>query len=199
MLKFPPIKNTPLKLPEEFFYKKTYKLPNGSCYNEYKIWDKQGKIIGEIQTGIETISPFSKSPFFPGFKKFQSVYIYYIESHKHNFAQKMLNFIKIESQKSGCEGRFHLYANDCYTQEGKVPPHVAYRKFGMESLYELEIKQVDDFIAEKITLEDLETPEISMYYIPKELKNINIIQPEKDKKIANKTFFQKIIEFLHKK
>lgn len=181
---FGPIKNNNRNLPDALIYKTIRKNEKThQPYDHYTVFNKNGKIIGIIDGKMETIHPLVGDPFFPGFKKFKSFYIYYLRSKEHNFGNKLLDFVQIISKKNGGEGRFHLIASDCYNT--KKPSHIFYRKYGMNSLYTEIIENIDKHIKGKLPLEELDTIDIPMYFLPKEInktKNNNKILP----KIINK-------------
>lgn len=164
-----PIKNTRPNFNNPIIYKATRLNAENMPYEHYTAFDNKGKILGIIDGKMETINPLIGDPFFPGFKKFNSFYVYYLRSHEHNFGNKLLDFVQIISKKNGGEGRFHLIASDRYNV--KKPPHIFYRRYGMDSLYPQLINDLDKYIKGKIKLEDLETIDTPMYFIPKELKN----------------------------
>lgn len=166
---FGPIKNNNRKLPEFLIYKTIRKYDKtNQTYEHYTAFNKNGKVIGIIDGNMETIHPIIGDPFFPGFKKMKSFYIYYLRSKEHNFGNKLLDFVQIISKKNGGEGKFHLIASDRYNI--KKPPHIFYRKYGMNSLYTEIIRDIDRYIKGKINLEDMELIDIPMYFIPKDIK-----------------------------
>lgn len=166
---FGPIKNNNRKIPDILIYK-TIQFDNeyNQPYEHYTAFKKNGKIIGIIDGKMETIYPLIGEPFFPGFKKFKSFYIYYLRSKEHNFGNKLLDFVQQISKKNGGEGRFHLIASDCYNID--KPPHIFYRKYGMNSLAIGIIRNIDKYIKGKIPLEELNLIDIPMYFIPKDIK-----------------------------
>ena len=176
-----PINYNNKKIPETLFYKTLRSDEEyGKPFEHFIAFNKKGKITGIIDGAMETIHPLVGSPFFPGFKKFKSFYVYYIRSHEHNFGNSLLNFVQKISKKNGGKGRFHLIASDCYNPQ--KPPHIFYRKYGMDSLYTEIIRDIDKYIKGKIKLEDLDLIDTPMYFIPKESKQKqNII-----KKITSK-------------
>lgn len=181
---FRPLKNNNQKIPDTFIFKTT-KLNNKTKqpYEHYTAFNKNGKIIGIIDGYMETIHPLSGEPFFPGFKKMKSFYVYYLRSKEHNFGNKLLDFAQIISRKNGGEGRFHLIASDRYNI--KKPPHIFYRKYGMNSLYPEIIRDIDKYIKGKMKIEDIELTDIPMYFIPKDIKKQNN-NPKILPKIINK-------------
>lgn len=163
-----PINYNNKKIPETLFYKTLRSdEEHGKPFEHYIAFNKKGKITGIIDGAMETIHPLVGSPFFPGFKKFKSFYVYYLRSHEHNFGNKLLDFVQNVSKKNGGEGRFHLIASDAYNP--KKPPHIFYRKYGMNSLYTDIIKNIDRHIKGKLSLEDIDTIDIPMYFIPEEI------------------------------
>ncbi len=173
---FGPIKNNNKNIPDTLIYKTIKQDKNTKqLYEHYTAFNKNGKITGIIDGYMETIRPLVGDPFFPGFKKKKSFYVYYIRSKEHNFGNKLLDFAQITSKKKGGEGRFHLIASDRYNIKKK--PHIFYRKYGMNSLYTEAIRDIDKYIKGKIKLDDLELTDIPMYFIPEELKKKSKIFP----------------------
>lgn len=169
MNNFYPYKN-PIhsKVPEEIFYKTTKYLKDGGTMQHYTAFNPQGEIIGRMYGAMETIFPLGSKPFFSDFKPTDSFYIYYIESHKHNFGNRMLDLIQIESKRQGGGGKFHLIASDRFNKQ--KPAHIFYRKYGMDSLQTSLIKRIDKYLKGKISLEDLKLCDIWMFFNPQNPK-----------------------------
>ena len=164
-----PINYNNKKIPETLFYRTLRNDEEyGQPFEHYVAFNKKGKITGIIDGTMETIHPLVGSPFFSGIKNFKSFYVYYLRSHEHNFGNKLLDFVQNISKKNGGEGRFHLIASDCYNPQ--KPPHIFYRKYGMNSLYTEVIRDIDKYIKGKIKLEDIGLIDTPMYFIPKESK-----------------------------
>lgn len=66
-------------------------------------------------------------------------------------------------------GRFHLIATSDFNPQ--KPAHIFYRKYGLDSLYDLTIKKIDRCIKGKLSVSklELELEDIPMYYIPKKI------------------------------
>ena len=166
---FGPINYNNKKIPEILFYKTLRSNSEyGKPYEHYVAFNKKGKITGIIDGTIETIHPSVGPQFFPELKDVKSFYVYYLRSHEHNFGNNLLDFVQKISKKNGGKGRFHLIASDCYN--AKKPPHIFYRKYGMDSLYTEITREIDKHIKGKIKLEDMNLIDIPMYFIPKEPK-----------------------------
>lgn len=172
---FGPINYNNKKIPETLFYKTLISDDEyGKPYEHYISFNKKGKITGIIDGTMETINPLAGSPFFPGLKKFKSFYIYYLRSHEHNFGNNLLDFVQKISKKNGGEGRFHLIASDCYNT--KKPPHIFYRKYGMDSQYTEITREIDKYIKGEIKLEDINLIDTPMYFIPNKSKQNKTIK-----------------------
>lgn len=106
---FGPINYNNKKIPETLFYK-TLRSDDeyGKPYEHYVAFNKKGKITGIIDGTMETIHPLVGSPFFPGFKKFKSFYVYYLRSHEHNFGNNLLDFVQKISKKKWWERQIPL-------------------------------------------------------------------------------------------
>lgn len=186
-----PINYNNKKIPETLFYKTLRSDEEyGKPFEHYIAFNKKGKITGIIDGAMETIHPLVGSPFFPGFKKFKSFYVYYLRSHEHNFGNNLLDFVQKISKQNGGKGRFHLIASDCYNPQ--KPPHIFYRKYGMDSLYTEIIRDIDKYIKGKIKLEDLDLIDTPMYFIPKESK------PKPNNNIKIQNIIKKIISTIKK-
>lgn len=162
-----PIKNRNSKIPDVLIYKSIRADEEGKPYRHYTAFNRKGKIVGVIDGEMQTINSLSGTPFFPGFKNFKSFYVYYLESHQHNFGSKLLDFVQNVSRKNGGEGRFHLIATSDFNPS--KPAHIFYRKYGLDSLHDLTIKNIDRCINGKLSVSklELELEDIPMYYIPK--------------------------------
>lgn len=164
-----PLKNRNKNIPDTFIYKSIRLDDEKQPYRHYTAFNKNGKIIGTIDGEMHTIHPSVGSPFFPGLKSFKSFYVYYLESHQHNFGSKLLDFVQNVSRENGGGGRFHLIATSDFNPQ--KPAHIFYRKYGMDSLYDLTIKNIDRCIKGEIPVSklELELEDIPMYYIPKKI------------------------------
>lgn len=160
-----PIKKT--NVPEVLIYKSMRSDNQGNPYRHYTAFNRKGKIVGLIDGEMHTIHTLTGSPFFPGFKSFKSFYVYYLESHQHNFGSKLLDFVQNISRENGGEGRFHLIATADFTPQ--KPAHIFYRKYGMDSLYDITIRNIDRCIKGKIPVSQLELPDMPMYFIPQKI------------------------------
>lgn len=80
------------------------------------------------------------------------------------YGTAMLDFAKIYSKKTGCNGFFHLFADGCYNPHRL--PHIFYRKYGMSTLNPKIDKKLDKLIVKKqnATYKDFDTEK--MYYPP---------------------------------
>ena len=156
-------------IPEVLIYKSIRADANGTPYRHYTAFNQNGKIIGLIDGEMQTINPLIGSPLFPDLKSFKSFYVYYLESHQHNFGSKLLDFVQNVSRKNGGGGRFHLIATSDFNPQ--KPAHIFYRKYGLDSLYDLTIKKIDRCIKGKLSVSklELELEDIPMYYIPKKI------------------------------
>ena len=92
-------------IPEVLIYKSIRADANGTPYRHYTAFNQNGKIIGLIDGEMQTINPLIGSPFFPDLKSFKSFYVYYLESHQHNFGSKLLDFVQNVSRKKCKEYR----------------------------------------------------------------------------------------------
>lgn len=80
------------------------------------------------------------------------------------YGTAMLDFAKIYSKKTGCNGFFHLFADGCYNPHRL--PHIFYRKYGMSTTnYKID-KKLDKLIkkGKNATYKDFKTEE--MFYPP---------------------------------
>jgi len=77
---------------------------------------------------------------------------------------KMLNFAKKISEKCGCNGYFHLTADDCYTPH-KIP-HVFYWKSGMNSNCKRYNDKLEYFVWRNKDATYKDFPHLEMYYPP---------------------------------
>lgn len=77
---------------------------------------------------------------------------------------KMLNFAKKISEKCGCNGFFHLTADDCYTPH-KIP-HVFYWKFGMNSNCKRYNDKLEYFVWRNKDATYKDFPHLEMFYPP---------------------------------
>ena len=162
-----PLKPKYNKIPDTLFYGAQALDADNRLYNHYCAFNKEGKVLGVIDGKMETLHPLDET-YFPGLKKIRSFNVYYIRSHQHNFGKNLLDFVQVLSRQNGGEGRFHLIASDCYNVD--KPPHIFYRKYGMNSINEDVIRNIDKFISGLIPKENLETIDIPMYYIQKKLE-----------------------------
>lgn len=161
------------KIPNELIYKKRMTAKSGITYDEYVMFNKNGKVIGLMDTVMEDIRPLVGNEFYPSlnFKKFKSLYIDYIESKQKGTGTKLLDYAQIVSKKQGGKGRFHLIASDRFNR--RRPAHIFYRKYGLESPSFSVINDIDSVIKKKATIADIYLIDIPMYFIPKKTKSAN--------------------------
>lgn len=181
MLKYPPLKY-PKKI--DFVIKKTTRTASdGEAYNFYQAFNKKGENLGNILGRVEVLKPNDIPTFFPGLKTIKSFEIKHLRSFKHNFGNKLLDFIVNESRNLGCKGKFHTIASERYTE--KTPSHIFFRKYGMNSLDTFMITNIDRYLKGKIPIEDLDTYDITMYYIPKKEKSAQNVGQSLLKKVLS--------------
>lgn len=160
------------KIPNELIYKKRMTAKSGITYNEYVMFNKNGKVIGLMDTVMEDIRPLVGNEFYPSLnlKKFKSLYIDYIESKQKGTGTKLLDYAQIVSKQQGGKGRFHLIASDRFNR--RRPAHIFYRKYGLQSPSFSVINDIDLVIKKKATLKDIDLIDIPMYFIPKKTKSV---------------------------
>lgn len=149
------MKNFNLPLPKQNIPTKLIYNPIGSDF--YKMFDtKTGNIIGEM-IAYPTIN--------------QDIYIdrllIYKEKRQGN-GTKFLNFAKNMSKNFGFEGRMFVCAGTL-PEDPFNPPHIFYRKYGFKPEYKNYSKIIDKHIKKNKQLNYRTTPEVMMYYNPKEI------------------------------
>lgn len=90
----------------------------------------------------------------------------YVSSEKrgNDYGTKILNFVKLLSQKEGLGGKMRVLAS-LLGNETKNPPHIFYRKYGFTCDDSNVLQKIDEHIAKKQQLPSLYKPTF-MYYVP---------------------------------
>ena len=160
-IKYPPIKTPSIKkLPETLIYRRpdiinakghkfaSFVLFNTKNNNKTFMRCRPEKITRDKQENIPSlfISNIISSP------------------QKCGLGTKMLDFARNFSKKIGCNGYFHLIADDCYTPNSI--PHIFYWKYGMNTGFRRYNDKLDFFVMmnKKATYKDF--PHLEMYYPP---------------------------------
>ena len=162
-LRYAPVKFNK-ELPEDIFYQAL--IGKNTEFQNYTACDKTGKYTGKIIGKMERLHPVSGIQYFPSFKSEDSFYISFVRSHKKGMGTKLLNFASMISKKMGGGGKFHLIASERYSTK-PIPPHIFYRKYGMNSLESDLIFKIDRYLKGKMCLENIDFYDTPMYFIPR--------------------------------
>lgn len=159
-LKYPPIKNTIKKIPQNIIY--LWKQNE-----EYYL----AKVTSTKFPSSKGMMHFKKSQHFHFYDDKPTLHILLLRSQprKIGLGTSMLNFAKNFSKQIGCEGRISLIA------EPELEPfdiaHTFYRKHGMTTMDSETDAQLDKFIQEKRPATIYNFPRLNMYYSPNNINN----------------------------
>lgn len=175
-LKFPPIKNKPLKqLPEVLIHKVPASFFDDEMVDTFVLF----KTKNSSQRSIMKCYPSFVTR--DGLEEVDSLYIWKLFSfpRRNGLGTKTLDFAQAYSKKVGCKGNFHLIASVGYMPN--EVPHIFYRKYDMNTNDASVNKKMDKFIKKGRNATYLDFGNINMFYPP--IKN-------------PKTRFDKLKEFI---
>lgn len=173
MIIYPKLKFLPLqyiakqKLPEILIYQK-----------QYKLYESADIMVDEfIAFSLKKPSEYAKMKCIKSETarenniKVPSVYVWFLRSNAsgHGLGSTLLHIAKNYSEKSGCNGFFHLSAETSYAPE-RIP-HIFYRKFGMSTAEEAMDCRLDEFIQKGKNATEDEFSTMDMFYPPIEHKH----------------------------
>ena len=154
-LKYPPIKYNLKKIPEILVYY-SRKTPD---YHDF--------VMGKTSKPYATCRMYCK-PTYLNIENdtFPSVFVHLIASKpkRQGLGFKMLDVVKKFSEKQGCDGRFHLFADVTFSPD--EVSHLFYRKYGMTTGDKKLDAKLDKFIKKGQTLTYKDINSMLMYYPP---------------------------------